>query len=144
MKPEVSLLHAEVPATCPYPEPDRSSPYPSISHFLKTHFNIIPHLHLGLPSGLFPSDIPTKTLYKPLLGPIRATWSAHIILLDLITRKTFGQDYRSLSSSVCSFLHSSRTSSLLCQNILLNTLFSVTLSLHTTLNLFDHIQQETL
>jgi hypothetical protein len=29
---------------------------------LKIHYNIILHLHLGLPSGLFPSGIPTKTL----------------------------------------------------------------------------------
>ena len=28
------------------------------------------HLRLGLPSGLFPSGLPTKTLYKPL--PVRA------------------------------------------------------------------------
>ena len=28
------------------------------------------HLHLGLPSGLFPSGFPTKTLYMPLLSPI--------------------------------------------------------------------------
>jgi len=27
MEPEGSLPHAQVPATCPYPEPDRSSPY---------------------------------------------------------------------------------------------------------------------
>jgi hypothetical protein len=29
------------PATCPYPEPYQSSPYPPPSHFLKIHFNII-------------------------------------------------------------------------------------------------------
>ena len=29
------------------------------------------HLHLGLPSGLFPSGFPTKTLYTPLSSPIR-------------------------------------------------------------------------
>jgi len=28
---------------------------------------------LGLPSGLFPSGFPTKTLYTSLLSPIRAT-----------------------------------------------------------------------
>ena len=29
------------------------------------------HLHLGLPSGLFPSCFPTKPLYTPLSSPIR-------------------------------------------------------------------------
>jgi hypothetical protein len=31
------------------------------------------HLRLGLPSCLFPSGFPTKTLYTPLLSPIRAS-----------------------------------------------------------------------
>ena len=31
------------------------------------------HLRLGLPSGLFPSGFPTKTLYTPLSSSIRAT-----------------------------------------------------------------------
>ena len=30
MKPEGSLLHSQVPASCPYTEPARSSPYPHI------------------------------------------------------------------------------------------------------------------
>ena len=30
MEPEGSLPHSQVPATCPYPEPARSSPYPHI------------------------------------------------------------------------------------------------------------------
>jgi len=40
------------------------------THFLKIHLNILSfYLRLGLPSGLFPSDFPTKTLYTPLLSP---------------------------------------------------------------------------
>ena len=30
MEPEGSLSHSEVPATCPYPEPAQTSPYPHI------------------------------------------------------------------------------------------------------------------
>ena len=79
-----------------------------------SHFLILTSpLCLNLSSGLFPPDYPTKTLYTPLLSPIRATCPAHLILLYFITRTIFGEQYRSLSSSLCSFLNSPVNSSLL-------------------------------
>jgi hypothetical protein len=70
------------------------------------------HLSLGLPSGLRPSGFPTKTVYTPLLSPIRAIWTAHLILSDFVVRTIFGEQYRSFISALCSFLHSHVTSSL--------------------------------
>ena len=97
------------------------------------------HLHLGLPSGLCPSSFPTKTPYTLLLSLIRATCPAHLILLDFITRTIFGEEYRSLSSSLCSFLLSSVISSNLGPNILLSALFTNTLSLRSSLNVSDQV-----
>jgi hypothetical protein len=69
----------------------------------------------------------------PLLSPVCATCPVHRILLDFITRTIMGEDYRSLSS-LCSFLQSPVTLSLLGPNILPNTLFSNILSVHSSLN----------
>jgi hypothetical protein len=113
--------------------------YTLTTHFLKIRLHIIPHLSLGLASGLFPSGFPTKTLYTPFFYPIRATRPAHIILLDFISRKILGGKYRSLSSSLCSFLHSPVTACLLGPNILLNTIFSNTLSPRFSLNVSDQL-----
>ena len=97
------------------------------------------HLHLGLPSGLFLSGFRTITLYTAHLSPIRATWPVHLILLDFITRTILGEQYRSLNSSLCGVFHSPVTPSLLGPNIILNTLFSNTLSLRSSLNVSDQV-----
>jgi hypothetical protein len=65
------------------------------SRFLKIHFNIISHLRLGLPCGLFPSVFPTNILYAPLLSPVYATRPSHLIILALAASITFGEKYGS-------------------------------------------------
>ena len=107
------------------------------SHFCRIPFNII------LPSrSRSPKWSPSlRPAYALLLSPIRATCSAHLRLFDLITRMIFGEQYRAWSSLLCSLLHSPLTSSLLGPNILLSTLFSKTLSLHSSLNVSDQLSQ---
>jgi hypothetical protein len=56
----------------------------------------------------------------------RATCHTNLILSDFIARTIVGEQYRSRSFSLWSFLHSPVTSSLLNLNTLLNTLFSNT------------------
>jgi hypothetical protein len=57
----------------------------------------------------------------------------------LTIRTIFREKYISLSSSLCSFLHSPATLSLLGPNILLSSLFANTLSLHSSLNNSDQV-----
>jgi len=91
-------------------------PVPILSHLDPVHnphptswtyiLILFSHLRLCLPSGLFPLGFPTKTLYSTLPFLINATCPANLILLDFITRTVLGEQCRSLSSSLCSFLHS--------------------------------------
>ena len=78
---------------------------------------------------------PLKPCIRRSSPPIPAT----CIILDSITQTIMGEQYRSLSSSLCSFLHSPVTSTLLGPNILLSTLFSNTLSLCSTLIVSDQV-----
>jgi hypothetical protein len=50
-----------------------------------------------------------------------------------------GEQYRSLNSSLCTFLHSPVSLSILGPNILLNTLFSNTLSLRSSINMREQV-----
>jgi len=127
MEPKGSLPHLQVSATFPSPEPDQSSPCPLIP-LLQIHIILSSHLCLGLPSGLFPSRFPTKTLYTPLLSPIHAMYPAHLIILNFIAQIIFHVVF---STPVTLFL--------LGPNILLSMLFSHSLSLPSYLDMGDHI-----
>ena len=87
----------------------------------------------------FPQVSRSKSCIQLCSPPIRATCPAHLILLDFITRTIFGDQYTSFSSSLCSLLHSPVTSSLLGPNILLNTIFSNTLSFLSSLIVSDQV-----
>jgi hypothetical protein len=80
------------------------------------------HLYLDLPSGLFPSGFPTKTLHACLFATTRATYAAHLTVLYLIILMVCGEQYKPRSSSLCIFLQSSVTSSVFGPDIFLSTL----------------------
>ena len=69
MKPEGSLRRLRVPATCPCPKPDQSSPCPT-SHFLKIHLNIIfpssPQISTQKPCIHLSPSIPYVLLAPPI------------------------------------------------------------------------------
>ena len=106
--------------------------------FPRSNLILPSHLRLGLSSGVFPSGFPINTLYKPP-HPIRSTGRAHLVLLDFITLTIFVEQHRSLSSSLCSYLHFPVTSSPLDLNNILNVLFLHTLDLRYSLNVSDQV-----
>jgi hypothetical protein len=92
---------------CPPPVPILSqldTVHNPTSHFLKIHLSIIlPYAWVSQVVS-FPQISSPKPCIR--LFPLRATCPAHLILLYFITRTILGKEYRSLSSSLCSFLHS--------------------------------------
>ena len=125
--PPASILGQPIPVHIP------------TSHLLEIHPDIIhpstprpPQWSLSL---WLPHQDPIHTLH---FSPIRATCSAHL-LLDFITHTILGEEYKSFSSSLFNLLHSPVTSSLLRPNILLNTMFSNTLSFLSSRNIKDQV-----
>ena len=126
MNPHCLLPHSQLPSACPFPEPSQYSPCTPFP-LLKFNFNIIPSSIPGSSKWSISLTLPQQYYICTSPPPIRAKWPAQFLLLDLITRKIFGDIYRTLSSSLCSFLHLAVTSNLLEQNTLPSPLFSNTL-----------------
>jgi hypothetical protein len=123
MEPEGSLPRSQDPVTCPCPEPDQSRSHPSNRFLFKTHENIIrsctPRSSKWSPSLRFPRQNPMCTSFVP-----------HTCYL--LSPAYFGEEYKSWSS-LCSFLQSPVTASVLGANIFLSTLFSNTQGLFSSL-----------
>jgi hypothetical protein len=77
--------------------------------------------------------------FTSYLSPIHAICSAHLILLDLIILLILAEECKSWSCPLCSFVRPPVTSSLCDPNILLNTLFSNTIILCSSLNVRDQV-----
>jgi hypothetical protein len=141
MKPEGSLLHSQELSTCPYPEPNQSSPHHLILSIQDPSQDYPPtyvlvFLVVSFPLAFLPitymhSSYPLFILHPP----------TRLIFFNMTTLIT-GEECNSQSSSLRSFLHPPVTSSLLNPNILLSTSFSNTPSLCSSLNVGDHVSQQ--
>ena len=135
MEPLGSLPHSQVLATCPYPVPARSSPYPHIP-IPENPSYFYPPFHSWVSQEV---SFPRVSPPTPCICLSSVSYALHtppISFFSILSTKQYWvrSTHRSLSSSLCSFLHSLVISSLLGPNILLSTLFSETFGLRSSLN----------
>ena len=132
------IPHSQVPAT--YPILSKIDPVSTLTfHYLKIHLNIIVPSTPGSPRWSLSLSFPPKFCIRLSSLPYALHAQPHPILLDFINRTILSEECRSLNSSLCCVLHSLVTSSLFGSNILLNTLFSNTLSLRSYLDVSDQV-----
>ena len=136
MEPEGSLPQSQVPATCPDPEPDQSMHHPPSWRYILI---LSSHLCLGLPSSLFLTGTPPKPCIR-LSSPPYALHAPPISFFSIWSPVQYWvriTDHEAPHYVVFSTLLF--TSSLLGPNIPPNTLFSNTLSMHSSLNVSDQV-----
>ena len=75
------------------------------SQFMMIYLNIVLPSAPGYPKWPFSLRFPHQTLYTSLL--LHTLYMSRPSLIDFNTKTILGENYRSLSSSLCSFLHSS-------------------------------------
>ena len=105
---------------------------------LEDHFNTVFLSTPGSSKWSLFLKFPHKFLYAPPITPMAATFPASLTHLDLIIWIMFGE-YRSLSSSLSSLVHSPVISFLLDPIIFFSTLFSKTVSLCSSLSVRDQV-----
>ena len=139
MEPECSLPYSHMPATCPYHEPDQSSPCPPIPLPEDPSYYCLPIYAWVSKVVSFPHVSPpnpcTRLSFLPYVLHAPPTSFSSIFF----TRTILDDDYRTLSSSLCIFLHFPASTSLLGLNVFLYTLFWDTLSLRLSLNAGDAV-----
>jgi hypothetical protein len=141
MEPEVSLPRSQQPATCPYPQPDQPN-HVLPSYFFQIHFNII------LP--LMPRSSKWSLSFRFLLRhsvriyiiphACHIPYSSHPPLYDYQLR--LGEQHKSQSCPLYSFLQSAVISSVLDSNIFLGPKLKNTLCLRSSLNVRDQVSHQ--
>jgi hypothetical protein len=116
---------------------NHNNPIYTIPSYLSTiHFNLVnPPTSSSSQWSLY-FWLSTNVLYAFFFS-IHAICPAHLIPLALIILIILGEGHKLWSSSLCSFLQPPVTLALFGQSILLNALFSHTLSLCSSLNVRD-------
>ena len=145
MEPDLSLPHTTETKTCHYPESESQmspvhNPHPNPpTYFLKTHFNIILTYSYTIQVVSFPQVSPSKPYIHLFSHILLMTHPSLSFLIPHSNNIWWGVQIIKLL-----IMHSPKvpvTSSLLGPNIFLSTLFSNTLSLHSSASVKDQVSQ---